>query len=164
MGSIPFPGIPGGVQWAVSFAIPVLDLYPPDSGSSPMPPPPGCFSVHTTATITIGCMTWYGRDKDGYQTVPITTALDVWAIGEIVPAYYGPGTGYISFKIDKVLLPGIQPSSLEAMLECLIRMLLSAAIQSVQIPFHAISLGALTLTLEAGPTIQDNQVEVWGSI
>jgi hypothetical protein len=31
--------------------------------------------------------------------------LDVWALGEVVPHYSGPGTGFISLKVDKVLLP-----------------------------------------------------------
>jgi len=41
MASIPFPGVPGGIQWAVSLSIPVLDLFPDSSGgASPLPPVP----------------------------------------------------------------------------------------------------------------------------
>ena len=29
MASIAFPGVPGGIQWAVGLGTPVLDLFPP---------------------------------------------------------------------------------------------------------------------------------------
>jgi hypothetical protein len=163
MNPIPFPGIPGGIQWAIGLSIPVLDLFPDSSGgASPLPPNNGTFNVHTTATIQIGCATWQGRDQ-GSMT-PLKTVLDVWALGEIVPHYSGPGTGFISLKVDKVLLPGIQPKSLEMVLECLLRMILASALQNITLPFQAFSLGAFHLALEQGPEISDNQVKVWGSI
>lgn len=163
MSPIPFPGVPGGIQWAVSLSIPVLDLFPDSSGgTSPLPPTAGTFNVHTKATIQIGCATWQGRDKG--SMVPLKTVLDVWAIGEIVPHYSGPGTGFISLKVDQVLLPGIKPDSLEKVLECLLRMIMTAALENVTLPFQTFSLGAFSLTLEQGPEISDNQVKVWGSI
>ena len=162
MGPIPFPGVPGGIQWAVSLSIPILDLFPPSGGLSPLPPAPNTFNVHTQATIQIGCATWQGNDRG--QMTPLKTVLDVWALGEIVSTYSGPGTGFVSLKVDKVLLPGISPTSLEHVLECLLRMVLAAALQNVTLPFHTFSLGAFQLILEQGPEIADNQVKVWGSI
>jgi hypothetical protein len=161
MGPIPFPGVPGGIQWAISLSIPVLDLFP-SGGASPLPPTPNTFNLHTQATIRIGCATWQGTDKG--QMTPLTTVLDVWALGEVVPHYFGPGSGFISLKVDQVLLTGIQPNSLERVLECLLRMALAAALQNVNLPFHTFSLGAFQLILEQGPEISDNQVKVWGSI
>jgi hypothetical protein len=33
MSAISFPGVPSGIQYAVSFSIPTLDLFPPEAGS-----------------------------------------------------------------------------------------------------------------------------------
>ena len=166
MSPIQFPGVPGGIQWAISFSIPVLGLYPDTSGgTSPLPPPPDGFNVHTQATIKIGCGTSGGDfAPNGEQLIPISTTLNVWATGGVVGTYFSPGNGIITFTVDQVLLPDVLPESLQALLDCLLRMILSAAIANLQLPFHAISLGALQLILEAGPTIANDQVEVWGSI
>jgi hypothetical protein len=163
MASIPFPGVPGGIQWAVSLSIPVLDLFPDSSGgASPLPPVANSFNVHTQATIVIGCATWDGRDKG--TTVPLKTVLDVWALGEVVPHYSGPGTGFVGLKVDSVRILGIKPSTLGAVLECLLRMILAAALGNITVPFQAFSLGAFKLILEQGPEISDDQVKVWGAI
>src|SRR6266404_6190879 len=37
MDPINFPGVPGGIQWAVDFTIPIIDLFDDDSGGA-MPP------------------------------------------------------------------------------------------------------------------------------
>jgi hypothetical protein len=163
MAPIPFPGVPGGIQWAVSLSIPVLDLFPDSSGgTSPLPPVANSFNVHTQATILIGCATWEGQDKG--KMVPLKTLLDVWALGEVVPHYSGPGTGFISLKVDTVRIPGIKPNTLGTVLECLLRMILAAALGNITVPFQAFSLGAFKLILEQGPEISDNQVKVWGEI
>jgi len=163
MASIPFPGIPGGIQWAVSLSTPVLDLFPDSSGgTSPLPPVANGFNVHTKAAIQIGCATWQGKDRA--QMTPLKTVLDVWALGEIVSHYSGPGTGFISLKVDSVRIPGIKPDSLDKVLECLLRMILAAALANLTLPFQAFSLGAFQLILEQGPEISDNQVKVWGNI
>src|SRR5438105_4353730 len=69
MSPILFPGVPGGVQYAVSFSIPFIDLYPTDTGSiSPIPPKPNQFGLHTRVRITLGCFTWIptpGNDDRG---------------------------------------------------------------------------------------------------
>ncbi len=163
MPTIPFPGVPGGIQWAVSLSIPVLDLFPDSSGgASPLPPMPNAFNVHTHAKVFLGCATWVGRDIG--TVVPVSTDLDVWALGEIVPTFLGPGNGFISFKVDSVKLPGIKPDGLEAVLECLLRMILAAALGNIMLPFQALSVGAFTLTLQQGPEIADNQMKVFGDI
>lgn len=163
MGSIPFPGIPGGIQWAVSLSTPVLDLFPDSSGgTSPLPPVANTFNVHTRATVQIGCSTWQGKDRG--RVTPLGTKLDVWALGNIVAHYSAPGTGYISLKVDAVRIPEIKPDTLEAVLECLLRMILSAALANITLPFHALSLGAFQLVLEQGPEIGDDQAKVWGDI
>lgn len=166
MAPIQFPGVPGGIQYAVAFSIPTVDLFPPDGGStSPIPPKKNQFGLHTKVRLVLGCMTWTGQRGDkGGQMLPIIADLDVWALGEIVPHYFGPGTGYISLQVDDVRIPAIQPKNLQAIIDCLIRMMLNGALANVQLPFHALSAGAFNLILEAGPVIDDDQVQVWGSI
>jgi hypothetical protein len=167
MSAIQFPGVPGGIQYAVSFSIPVIDLFPPDTGTtSPIPPGPNQFGLHTVVRLTLGCMTWNsqtGRDKGG-RMAPISAKLDVWALGELVPHYFGPGTGYVSLLVDDVRIPAIQPKDFQAIIDCLIRMMLNGALAGVQLPFHVLSAGAFQLILEQGPVIDKDQVEVWGSI
>jgi hypothetical protein len=167
MPPIQFPGVPGGIQYAVSFSIPTVDLYPPDAGStSPIPPGKNQFGLHTTVELVLGCMTWTsqpGNDRGG-KMMPIKTALDVWALGELVSHYYGPGTGYVSLQVDDVRIPAIQPKGFQAVIDCLIRMMLNGALAGVQLPFHALSAGAFKLILEQGPVIDNDMVEVWGSI
>ena len=141
MAPIPFPGVPGGVQWAVSLSTPALDLFPDSSGgTSPLPPVATGFNVHTQATIQIGCATWQGKDTG--KVTPLKTVLDVWALGELVSNYSGPGTGFISLKVDSVLIPGIKPDTLDTLLDCLLRMIMAAALAKITLPFHSFSLGA----------------------
>jgi hypothetical protein len=88
----------------------------------------------------------------------------VWALGSIVSHYYGPGTGYITFQVLNVRIPAIRPEGLEVVLDCVIRMMLNALLENVQLPFRVLSAGAFQLILEQGPTIDQDQVEVWGDI
>lgn len=142
----------GGIQWAVSFTIPVLDLYPP-TGASPLPPIANGFNLHTQATLEIGG-----------PSAPLKVVLDVWALGIVLSQYSGPGTGNVSLTINKVVLPGILPAGLESLLEGLVQALLGAAVGPITLPFHAFSLGAFNLQLEQGPTIATDQLMVWGII
>jgi hypothetical protein len=161
---ISFPGVPGGVQWAMSFTVPVLDLYPPNAKSK-LKPGPNQFALHTSATIQIGSATWITtKDPKRGSVVPVSTVLDMWALGELVSHYSGPGTGSISLKADQVLLPDVRPTSLEKVLDELFRMLLTGALENVQIPFSAINAGAFQLILQQGPEISTDQVKVWGDV
>ena len=86
------------------------------------------------------------------------------AASEIVPHYFGPGTGFITFQVDDVRIPAIKPDCLQNIIDCLIRMMLNGALSNVQLPFNALSAGAFKLILEQGPQIDNDMVEVWGSI
>ena len=63
-----------------------------------------------------------------------------------------------------MLIPGIKPDTLDTLLDCLLRMIMAAALANITLPFHSFSLGAFQLILEQGPEISDNQVKVWGNI
>ncbi len=167
MSTIPFPGVPGGIPYAVRFEIPHVDLFPPDPGPAALSPGPNQLSIHTKVLLTLGCMHWSqsqaGRDTQT-TLAPVSVVLDVWALGEIDPHYFGPGTGFISFIVDQVLLPEVLPTGLREVLDCMIRMMLQAALSNVMLPFHVFSAGAFQLILQQGPVINDNQIEVWGDV
>jgi hypothetical protein len=162
--TIAFPGTGAGIAYAIDLDIPTVDLYPPDG---PLPPPlvlgPDQLSITTKVTITIGCTTDDGDDKNRHVT-PLKTTLEVIAIANPVVTYFSPGVGFIAFKVDEVLLPDVEPKSLQAVLDCLIRMVLNALLQSVQLPFSIIDAGFVKLALEAGPTIANDQIEIWGDV
>ena len=98
------------------------------------------------------------------QMTPLFVDLDVWALGNIVSRYFGPGTGLITFQVLNVRIPSIKPEGLESVIDCLIRQMLNALLENVQLPFHVLSAGVFQLILEQGPTIDQDQVEVWGDI
>jgi hypothetical protein len=163
---IPFPMIPGGIAWRVDFKLPQIDLFPAD-GPLPSPLTLGAdqFAVHTTVRLMVGCGTFErsGNDKPG-SIHPVATELEIWAVGKLVVHDFGGGNGEIGFEIDEVEIVDIEPQSLEDVLNCVLKMMLQAAISGLWIPFHVLSAGFLKLILEAGPTIKDDQVEVWGTI
>jgi hypothetical protein len=68
----------------------------------------------------------------------------------------------VSFQVDQVLLPDVAPPSLQAVLDCLLEMILNALLRDVQLPFDIIDAGFVKLALEAGPTIADDQIKIWG--
>lgn len=161
---IAFPGTGAGIPYAIDLSIPVVDLYPPDGAlPAPLVLGPGQLAIRTRATITVGCTTG-GRDGKGGTVTPVATKLDVIAIAHPVSVYYGPGTGSVSFGVDQVLVPDVAPASLQAVVDCLLRMILNAVLASAQLPFATIDAGFVKLILEAGPTIADNQIEIWGDV
>lgn len=83
--AISFPGIPGGgIEYAVSFSIPVIDLYPPDSSgvTTPLPPGPGQLTLQTNVTLTIACVQKEPVERTFNLITPVSTTLDVLARGE----------------------------------------------------------------------------------
>src|SRR6201984_3854065 len=71
---IAFPGVPGGIPYAIDLTVPAVDLYPPDSS---LPPPLALgadqLSIETEVTITLGCMAGtVGRDR---KINPVRTRL-----------------------------------------------------------------------------------------
>jgi len=45
--------------------------------------------------------------------------------------------GDISFTVDAVSVQGVAPGSLEALLDCLVRMMLNAFLEDVRLPFNS---------------------------
>ena len=182
MAAIPFPGVPGGLGWAVSFSIPEVDFFPQ---TLPLPPQlPGIgvggLSIRTKVTLMVNCAECQKRDREGARGAPrddrpgkdvprckaepTEVSLDVFGLGRPVVSYFGPGTGEIGFRVDAIELVDVTPDELESLLECLIRMVLQAVLDTVHLPFRALSAVAFTLALTRGPEISDDQLKAWGTV
>jgi hypothetical protein len=163
---ITFPGLPGAIQYRVDLTIPRID-FDPDStgGGSPLPIGAQQVGISTTVILTVGCQRRRreGDDQPGSVT-PIRAKLDIWARGRVVAAYFGPGSGEISFQVDEIEIVDISPDELESVFECLMLMVLQAVLSAVRIPFNVLSAGAFSLSLLRGPEVEDDQVKVYGSV
>jgi len=170
--SITFPGIPGGIQYAAQFSIPVVDLFPP-GGPSSLPPGVGELNMRVDAKITVSCFRWSpNANRDGklqVSSTPVSTVLTIWAKGKPDVRYFGPGTGDVGFDLEEVKIPGLacvggKPDTFEVIVECVIRMVLQALLDGIRLPFSALTIGFFQLILQRGPEISDDQVKLWGDI
>jgi hypothetical protein len=163
--TIAFPGMPGGIQYAVQFSIPQVDVFPK---TAPLPPQlnlvSGQISIRTTVTLTLLCGSRRGGDDDKTPIgTPISANLDVFALGRVVVRTVGLGTGTLGFDVLQVEIVDITPDPLESLVECLVLTLLRAVLASVALPFSAIRVGAFTLNLLRGPLSLDDQLKLYGS-
>lgn len=170
--TIAFPGIPGGIHYAVTFSIPVVDINPDSSGgASPLPPGPGQLNLNMAVRLTVGCGKWNRGDQPGHDNVPpppsftpLSASLDLWALGQPVVVFFGPpGSGQVSIKVDQVEIVDISPDSLESILECMIRMILDASLANLHLPFHALTAGAFSLIL-LRVEVEDDQIKLYGDV
>jgi hypothetical protein len=84
-----FPGIPGGIDILVEFAVPTVDLDPDSSGgTSPLPPKPGQLAVRTTVRLTVACKR--AREPNETNFLPLSTSLELFAIGMPVVSIFSP--------------------------------------------------------------------------
>src|SRR4029453_14105749 len=186
MAAIAFPGVPGGIQWRIRFAIPHIDLF---KQSVPLPPEltlgPGQFSAHIAAELCLDCGRIRidpkpPRDKfgdhrpnepakddkpdDRHPLREVTCRrLDVFAIGHIERVMTSTGEDAITFAVDAVEIVDIKPDDLESVLECLLFMILQAVLAQIRLPLRALRAGAFQLTLTVGPLIEDDQVKMRGN-
>jgi hypothetical protein len=56
----------------------------------------------------------------------------------------------------------ISPGEVDAVLECLLFMILQAVFAEIRLPLRALRAGAFQLSLTVGPLIEDDQVKVRG--
>jgi hypothetical protein len=170
--TIGFPGVPGGIQFAVSFSIPVVDIFPNSSGAAvPLLPANGQFSLSTKVTLTVGCGVWEDSPSQPGNAPPpppsfhpLMTMLDLFALGHVTHQYFSPGNGLIHLRVDAVEIVDIQPDSLESVFECLLRMMLDAAISNLVLPFQALSVGAFSLVLLRGPELNNDHIKIYGTV
>lgn len=173
MAAIGFPGLPGGIEWAVRFSIPHIDLF---KQTDPLPPqltlPPGGFALRTDVELCVNCV--QRRDDqnpnnpDGGKNQSLghvsCTRLQVFATGHMDNWNDSSGNGEIRFRVDAVELVDITPDSLESVLECVIRMLLDAVLSQVRLPLQALRAGAFQLIVVQGPLIEDDHVLARGNV
>ncbi len=148
----------------VDLSIPQFDLYPPNG---PLPPPlvlgANQLRIKTEARITLGCLQTGASEKRGTLT-PVSTDLEVWAIGHPVSQTFSLGVGDIYFHVDEVKVMPVAPASLDAVLDCLLRMILNGVLTSLQLPFKIFNVDFFKLILEEGPLVTANQIEIRGDI
>jgi hypothetical protein len=189
MAAIDFPGIAGGVDWAIAFDIPVVDLH---TQTAPLPPELGLglgqFSVRTVVKLCVDCRRRLNpptspsddrpKDKDPHQEPhhredegrphhaegETCAALDVFGIGHLEVVSGPGGVTSVRMRVDAMELVDVGPDDLETVLECVMRMLLDAAVAQIVLPIEALRAGAFTLTLLRGPEIEDDQLKVYGNV
>lgn len=186
MAAIAFPGIAGGIQWRIRLSIPRIDLF---KQTTPLPPQlalgPGQFSLSVQVELCLDCGrvqidprpprethgTWApndrppkGHDKDTRHPLRELTCckLKVFAIGHLLHVMLPSGEDGIAFAVDAVEIVDIKPDEIEAILECLLFMILQAVLADIRLPLRALRVGAFELSVTQGPLIEDDQVKVRG--
>lgn len=164
--ALAFPGVPGGIQFAIAFSIPTVDIVPDNSGgTAALIPGPGEFTVTTTVTIFFQCGT-QGRPNDlsgAVRPIILQTSLQVVGLCEPIVLSPSPGTGEIGIKLKRVEIVDITPDTLESIVECLILMMLQAVLANVRLPFNVLTAGAFGLILLVGPVAETDQIKVRGN-
>jgi hypothetical protein len=85
-------------------------------------------------------------------------------VGHLESWHDASGNGAVRLRVDAVELVDIKPETLESVLECLIRMLLDAALSQMWLPLPALRAGAFELILQRGPDIEQDRVKVFGDV
>ncbi|HEX5489465.1 MAG TPA: hypothetical protein VFX04_10020 [Rhodanobacteraceae bacterium] len=171
--AIPFPGIPGGIDWRVTFQVPGVDLF---KQSQALPQGltlgPGQFSLHTAVELCVNCVKRRddrgnspNKDQRDRHLDQVTCAkIGVFGIGHIDSWSNSNGDGAVRLRVDAVELVDITPDALESVLECIIRMILDAVLSQVELPLKALRAGAFQLVVSDGPKIDDDRIKVFGNV
>lgn len=172
---IPFPGT-GGIEWRVSFSIPSIDLF---KQSRALPPQlvlgAGQFSLQTKVELCLNCLARKddhrdpanpdrGQGKAARADHVVCASLDVFGLGHLDAWHNSGGDGGIRLRLDAVELVDVKPDGLESVLECLIKMVLDAALSQVELPISALRAGAFSLVVVRGPDIDDDHIKVAGNL
>ena len=172
IGAIPFPGVPGGIDWAVQLSIPRVDLHPETDSLPPeLTLSAGQLSVATTVRLCVACETRREREPDREGTEPphdpdhqpddkpgderppgkakgTCFELKVFAVAHMERTFSPDG---VVVAVDALEIVDIEPIALESVLECLILQILRAVLADVELPLETLRAGAFSLTRPAGP-------------
>ncbi len=167
MPPIAFPGVPGGIDFAVQFDRPTVDLHPESAGGLPpelAPLSPGELSVRTRVRLAVACQA-RRRPNDDQQSGKIAEVdLALWGIAAVQSAMTAPGAGTITIDLRRLEIVDIQPAALEGVLECLLLLMLRAALATVRIPYAGLPVaGAFTLLLLRGPEVELDELQLYGN-
>jgi len=185
MAAIPFPGVPGGINWRIRLGIPHIDLF---TQTDPLPPEfsmgPGEFSGSLDAELCIDCRRLRidpkpprpkdlrGDDKptnpdrpDGHPLSELTCfKLRVFILGHLEHVMASNGEDAVALAVDQVEIVDIKPDELESFLECLLFMILQAVLAEIRLPLRALRAGAFQLVPVVGPLIEDDQIKMRGNL
>jgi len=189
MPAIAFPGVPGGIQWRVQLSIPRVDLH---QQTSPLPPELtlglGQFSASLGVRLCLDCRRLridprpprdnkpgtptHDRppeerppDRQQHPQTELTCCgLAVFAVGHLQHVLTSGGEDAIALAVDAVEIVDIAPPAVEAVLECLLFMILQAVLAEIRLPLRALRAGAFSLSLTQGPLIEDNQIKARGVV
>lgn len=187
MDAIPFPGIPGGIQWRLRMSIPTIDLF---KQTRALPPElsmgPGQFSAAIDVELCIECRKIRidpkpprpdkGRDRghdnpnnpthdDKHPLSELTCfKLRVFALGHLEHVATSSGEDGIAFAVDAVEIVDIKPDELESFLECLLFLILQSVLAGIRLPLRALRAGAFQLVPTVGPLIEDDQIKARGVV
>lgn len=184
IGAIPFPGVPGGINWRIRLSVPQIDLF---KQSHPLPPElnmgPGQFSARLGAELCIDCRRLRidpkpprpkdpRRDERPNNDVrpddkhPISELtcfkLRLFTLGHLEHVFASNGEDAIALAVDQVEIVDIKPDDLESFLECLLFMILQAVLAQIRLPLRALRAGAFQLIPVVGPLIEDDQIKMRG--
>ena len=134
MPGIPFPGIPGGINWRIRLGVPRIDLFKQTDRDT-----------HPIAELT--CF-----------------KLQVFLSGHLQHVMASNGEDAIAFAVDQVEIVDIKPTDLESFLECLLFMILQAVLAEIRLPLRALRAGAFQLVPTVGPLIEDDQIKMRGTL
>jgi hypothetical protein len=159
------PSFLSGLQCLIRFAIPGVDITPPNSATELLPPGTDQFTAYTEVLISFLCGP-ASRDGQGGRgdTHEIDVKFAVAALCTPVVLDSTPGSGTIGVSLIKLELTGIAPPGLEQIVECILTAVLRWALAQVVIPFNVFTLHGVSLTLQQGPLAADNEIEVRGDI
>jgi hypothetical protein len=183
MPAIAFPGVPGGIQWRIRLGIPSIDLF---KQTMQLPPElsldPGEFGVGLDVELCLDCHRLRidprpprekpnerkeeKRPKDERHPLQEVTCcrLKVFAVGHLERVMTVTGEDAIVFAVDAVEIVDIKPDRLEAVLECLLFMILQAVFAEVRLPLRALRAGAFQLIPVVGPLIEDDRIKMRGNL
>jgi hypothetical protein len=179
------PGAGYGLNYGIRILPPVFDFYPQDAA---LPPPlvlgHNQFSIRTAARVCIDCMADRvkqirgdggsdGNKGKGDKPAPndgkkvaskdlLCANLEVWGVGHPTVDPISPTDKYVGFAVDDIVVKGI--GNFEAIAECIAVDVLNALLQKARYLVKRQVFGAFALFLADGPTIEDNQFKVWGTI
>lgn len=188
MPGIPFPGVPGGIQWRLRLTTPQVDLF---QQSSPLPPEltltAGEFSLRVGVELCLDCRRLKidprpprpdkqddrkrqddrreesSSNKERHPIAELTCCrLKVFAVGHIEHVLTSQGEDAIAFGVDAVEIVDIKPKEVEAIFECILFMILQAVLAEIRLPLRALRAGAFQLTVTQGPLIEDDQIKARG--
>ena len=179
MDPIPFPFVPGGIDWAVTFSPPVIDLHPE---TPPAPPPeitlgPGQFTLHTGVQMCIACVFARGRGDDGQTPDKTRRRLDgvrhatrrasssrcarsaTSSSSRARPGRLRSGCAWTRSRSSTSPRTTSSRSSSACCAWCS-----TPRSTQMELPLEALRAGAFSLTLVRGPEIEDDQVKVYGEV